>query len=183
MDVKNIVLGTKADYRSIHMAWFYQYEILERSDSIRKKIRRPPCQSSGMTLEPSSHTSSGACRQRLWVSILPTGVWHHFCAHVGPRPIHQRADSSSGRRRAPGRDRRSWVHPAWADSSPTTLSSQHAEHSADISSRTTEAPQPAVSGSGVQSTHREANAWFGKWTLRPVIHQNVMSGTPLDSRH
>ena len=101
MDVKNIVLGTKADYRSIHMAWFYQYEILERSDSIRKKIRRPPCQSSGMTLEPSSRTSSGACRQRLRVSILPTGVWHHFCAHVGPRPIHQRADSSSGRQQSP----------------------------------------------------------------------------------
>lgn len=60
-----IVLGNEADYRRTHLAWFYQYEILGKSDRIRRKIRWPPCQSSGMAPEPSSPASGPAPAQAL----------------------------------------------------------------------------------------------------------------------
>lgn len=99
-------------------------------------------------------------------SRSPMG-WHQLWVPQSPQERSQELGAPPGGRQQPH----------------STLDHRCAEQSANISSRTTEAQQPAVSGSGSRSTHRGANDRFGKWPLQPVMLSEMSSGTPLDSYH
>ena len=129
-----------------------------------------------MTLEPSSPISGPAPAQghadrdlrssfyppvasttfgTTWAHVHSPLGWHQLRAPQSPQERLQALDTPPVDRQQPH----------------NTLDHSCAEQCTNISSRTAEAQQPAVSGSGSRSTHRGANASFGKWTLQPVMYQ------------
>lgn len=165
------------------MAWFYQYEILEKSDSIRKKITRPPYQSRGMTLEPSSPISGPAPAQRhadrnLRSSFYPPVASTTFGATWAHVPLTNGLTPAPGPTEPIGEIAGAGCATMGRQQPHSTPDHSCAEQCANVSSRTAEAQQPAVSGSGSTSTHRRANTSFGKWTLQPVMYQRCHIGHP-----
>lgn len=150
-----IVLGNEADYRRTHLAWFYQYEILGNSDRIRRKITRPPCQSSGMAPEPSSPASGPAPAQALADRDLRSSFYPRVSSTTfgTPRPT-SRSPMGWHQLRVPQspqeRSQELGAPPRGRQQPHSTLDHGCAEQSANTSSRTAEAQQPAVSGSWVQ---------------------------------
>ena len=141
-----------------------------------------------MTLEPSSPISGPAPAQghadrdlrssfyppvasttfgTTWAHVHSPLGWHQLRAPQSPQERLQALDTPPVDRQQPH----------------NTLDHSCAEQCTNISSRTAEAQQPAVSGSGSRSTHRGANASFGKWTLQPLCIRDVISGTPPDGYH